>query len=155
MVFFRIKSRSIVERWQARAAGDAPLDVAEEMVRLTLGIVGQALFSVDLSHETSTVGPAVTTLVNLLGDYLYAPFPPLRVPTSRNRRMLAAQRELDQVVKSIIDRRRQQDEDTGDLLSMLLLARDEETGQGMRDRQVRDEVMTLLNACQQLRTFPA
>ena len=137
---------TLLERWQARAEGDTPLDVAEEMMRLTLGIVGQALFSVDLSHETSTVGPAVTTLVKLLGDYIYAPFPPLSIPTPRNRRMLAAQGELDQVVKSIIARRRQQNIDTGDLLSMLLLARDEETDQGMSDRQVRDEVMTLLNA---------
>jgi cytochrome P450 len=137
---------ALLERWQARAEGDAPLEVEEEMMRLTLSIVGQALFSMDLSHETSTVGPAVTTLVKLLGDYLYAPFPPLSIPTPRNRRMLAAQRELDQVVTSIIARRRQQNVDTGDLLSMLLLARDEETGQGMRDRQVRDEVMTLLNA---------
>jgi cytochrome P450 len=137
---------TLLERWQARVEGDAPLDVAEEMMRLTLGIVGQALFSVDLSHETSTVGPAVTTLLKLLGDYLFAPFPPLSIPTPRNRRMLAALREIDQVVESIIARRRQQNVDTGDLLSMLLLARDEETGQGMSDRQVRDEVMTLLNA---------
>jgi cytochrome P450 len=139
-------ANTLLEQWQARGDGDAPLDVAEEMMRLTLCIVGQALFSVDLSLETSTVGPAVTTLVKLLGDYIYAPFPPLSIPTSRNRRMLAALREIDQVVESIIARRRQQNVDTGDLLSMLLLARDEETGQGMSDRQVRDEVMTMLIA---------
>jgi cytochrome P450 len=137
---------TLLERWQARAEEDVPLDIAEEMMRLTLDIVGKALFSVDLSHETSTVGPAVTTLVKLIGDYIYSPFPPLSIPTSRNRRMLAAQRELDEVVKSIIERRRQQNIDTGDLLSMLLLARDEETGQGMSDQQVHDEVITLLNA---------
>jgi cytochrome P450 len=137
---------TLLERWQARAEGDAPLDIAEEMMRLTLDIVGQALFSVDLTHESSTVGPAVTTLVKFLGDYIFAPFPPLNIPTQRNRRALAAREELDKVVKSIIARRRQQNEDTGDLLSMLLLARDEETGQGMSDQQVRDEVMTLLNA---------
>ena len=137
---------TLLEQWQARAEGDTTLNMAEEMMRLTLSIVGQALFSADLSQETGTVGPAVTTLVKLLGDYIFAPFPPLSIPTSRNRRMLAALGELDQVVESIIARRRQQNIDTGDLLSMLLLARDEETGQGMSDRQVRDEVMTLLNA---------
>jgi len=137
---------ALLERWQARAEGDAPLEITEEMMHLTFSIVGQALFSMDLSHEANTVGPAVTTLVKLLGDYIYAPFPPLSIPTSRNRRMLAAQREIDQVINSIIASRRQQNVDTGDLLSMLLLARDEETGQGMSDRQVRDEVMTLLNA---------
>jgi len=60
--------------------------------------------------------------------------------------MRAAIRLLDQVVYNINNERRPHNTDTGDLLSMLLLARDEETGQGMNDRQVRDEVMTLLTA---------
>jgi cytochrome P450 len=49
-------------------------------------------------------------------------------------------------VHDIITHRRNQYTDTGDLLSMLLLARDEEMGQGMDDQQVRDEVITLLIA---------
>jgi cytochrome P450 len=60
--------------------------------------------------------------------------------------MLAAKKEIDKVVNNIIEGRRQQNIDTGDLLSMLLLARDEETGEGMSDKQVHDEVITLLNA---------
>jgi len=53
---------------------------------------------------------------------------------------------LDKVVHGIITQRHQQGTDMGDLLSMLLSARDEETGQGMSDQQVHDEVMTLLLA---------
>src|SRR5437588_10591476 len=49
---------ALLERWQARAEADAPLEITEEMMRLTLVIVGQALFSLDLSRETQTVGPA-------------------------------------------------------------------------------------------------
>lgn len=139
-------SNAMVARWQAHVEAGEQLDIAEEMMSLTLSIVGQALFSIDLSHETSVVGQAVTTIVKLLGDYVYAPFPPLGVPTPRNRHITAAIHALDTVVSGIIRERRADSTDTGDLLSMLLLLRDEQTGEGMSDRQVRDEVMTLLLA---------
>jgi cytochrome P450 len=137
---------AMLDSWQARREADGPLDIDGEMMRLTLRIVGQALFSIDLAQETSTVGQAVTTLVKLLGDYVYAPFPPISVPTSRNRHLQAAIHELEAVTNGIIRERRAHGADTGDLLSMLLLARDEETGEGMSDKQARDEVMTLLLA---------
>ena len=137
---------SMLDQWQRFAERDQPLDVAAEMVRLTLRITGQALFNIDLSDETHTVGQAVSTVNKLLSEYLYAPFPPLSIPTPRSHRLQVARRTLDQVVHDIITQRRQQNTDTGDLLSILLLARDEETGQGMNDQQVRDEVMTLLIA---------
>ena len=137
---------AMLDQWQGFAQCNQPLAVGAEMLRLTLYIAGKALFNIDLSDETHTVGQAVTTVNKLLSDYLYTPFPPLNVPTSRNRRLQAACRTLDQVVHGIITQRRQQNTDTGDLLSMLLLARDEETGQGMSDQQVRDEVITLLIA---------
>src|SRR6266566_1031812 len=117
-----------------------------EMMRLTLRVVGQPLFTIDLSNETETVSRAVTTLSKLVLDYMSVPFPPLWVPTPRNRRITSAIRTLDTVVQDIITARRQQHTDSGDLLSMLLSARDEETGEGMSDKQVRDEVMTLLFA---------
>ncbi len=139
---------AMLERWQGSAGHNEPLNVAVEMMRLTQGIVGQALFSVDLSKETDTIGQAITTLSELVSDYIYAPFPPLGVPTTRNRRMQSALRTLDRFVYSLITQRRQQlvDTETDDLLSLLLSARDEETGQGMNDKQLHDEVITLLVA---------
>jgi cytochrome P450 len=137
---------ALLERWKPYVEQDSSVDVAEEMMRLTLGIVGQTLFSINLSDETNTIGPALTTMLKLLGNYVYAPFPPISIPTTRNRRLLAANRSLEQVIYHIIAERRQQNRDTGDLLSMLLSARDEETGEGMNDRQIRDELMTMLLA---------
>jgi cytochrome P450 len=137
---------AMVERWWTHPQASEPVEIASEMMSLTLGIVGQALFSLDLAHDVSTVGQAVTTLVKLLGDYVYAPFPPLSVPTPRNRHMRAAIHELDAVVSGIIKERRANYADSGDLLSMLLLARDLDSGEGMSDHQVRDEVMTVLLA---------
>jgi cytochrome P450 len=73
-------TQSMLSSWQIHENADEPLDIAEEMMQLTLRIVGQALFSLDLSQETSTVGQAVTTLVKLMGDYVYAPFLPSVFP---------------------------------------------------------------------------
>jgi cytochrome P450 len=136
----------MLDQWQDLAERAQQLDITAEMLRLTLRIVGQALFNIDLSDETHIVGQALITVNKLLSDYIYAPFPPLNIPTSRNRLIQTAFRTLDQVVQGIINQRRQQNMDTDDLLSMLLSVRDEVTGQGMNDQQVRDEVMTLLIA---------
>jgi cytochrome P450 len=141
-----VATESMLERWQNVGAGNQSLDVAEEMMRLTLQIVGQALFSIDLSDETDTVGQAFTALMAPLMDYIYHPVPPLGFPTPRNRRIQQSIRTLDEVVQVIITEHRQLGAGKDDLLSMLLMARDEETGEGMNDRQVRDEVMTLLLA---------
>jgi cytochrome P450 len=136
----------MLERWHNAAPRDQPVDVTVEMMRLTLRIVGQALFSIDLSDETDTVGQAFTALMTPFTDYIYHPVPPLAVPTPRNRRIQQSIRTLDGVVQQMITEHRRLGSDTDDLLSLLVLARDEETGEGMNDRQVRDEVMTLLLA---------
>lgn len=71
---------------------------------------------------------------------------PERIPTPGNLRFRRAIRYLDALIYNIIQRRRANGEDTGDLLSMLLGVRDKETGEGMSDRQLRDEVMTIFLA---------
>ena len=62
---------AMLERWQACSERGMPLNMAEEMMRLTLRIVGQALFTLDLNQEVSTVGDAVTTALELFGDYVF------------------------------------------------------------------------------------
>lgn len=137
---------TLLERWENHLREGQALDVAPEMMRLTLSIIGEALFSLDLSTESTTVGPAFTTANRLLTEHMYSPWIPFSVPTPRNRRYHQARQELSNVVYSIIRMRRQDNEDKEDLLSMLLHVRDEETGQGMSDRQLHDEVLTLMLA---------
>ena len=93
------------ERWQSFVRDDQSVDIAVEMMRLTLRIVGQALFSIDLSNEASIVGQAFATIRTLLTDYIYNPFPPLTIPTPRNRRIRAiCQVPIDDpVVRSLVD----------------------------------------------------
>src|SRR5205823_3021634 len=71
---------------------------------------------------------------------------PGHLPLPSTRRFERALAVLDEIVYRIIAERRRSGEDQGDLLSMLLAARDEDTGEGMNDTQVRDEVMTMFLA---------
>jgi len=139
---------ALLEQWREAAPGETPLDIWVEMARLTLRIAGQALFSHDLSNEADRIGRTFTTLGPLISRYTSLPFPPLWVPTPGNRRLLAGLNALNAVVYAIIDERRKRpgDLDGSDLLGMLLCAQDEETGEGMSDQQLRDEVLTLLLA---------
>jgi cytochrome P450 len=140
---------AMLNRWQGfaeHAGSGQPLDIAAEMYQLTLCIVGKTLFNIDLRDGASDFEQAFLRVNRLYAEYFYAPFPPLNVPIPRNRRLQAAIRSLNEVVDTIINERRRQNRDKGDLLSMLLMARDEETGQGMNEQQVHDEVMTMLMA---------
>src|SRR5260370_32932531 len=85
---------AMLDRWEDLAGRNQPLHVSAEMLRLALWIAGKALSSINLSDETHTVSQAVTTVNKLLTEYLYTPFPPLNVPTPRNRRLQRACRTL-------------------------------------------------------------
>jgi cytochrome P450 len=133
----------ILQRWDSYASEQQVFDIGEEMANLTLQIVSKALFNVDVSAKKS-FRQAFTQVNAFLIERFYMPFPPLFIRTPRNRRFWLAIETLDNVVYEIIRTRRQQ-EDMGDLLSMLLDAVDG-NGQIMDDKQLRDEVMTLLLA---------
>ncbi len=139
-------TESMLQRWEANAQKMQPLDVAEEMMHLTLQIVGKALFNSDINEQASAFGQAFLEVNGSLMEHFNHPFPPLSVPTPRNRRFKVALRTLDRMVYDILRQRRQSKEDHRDLLSMMMDARDEETGEGMSDKQLRDEIMTLLVA---------
>ena len=135
------------ERLARAGANGAYFDLVPEMSRLTLQILGRCLFERELTDEADAVGGALQVVLHHTIDKLAALVPlPGIVPTPRNLRFRAALRALDKVVLSLIDERRRAGADRGDLLSMMLAARDEETGEGLSDQQLRDEVMTLLLA---------
>jgi cytochrome P450 len=122
-------------------------DLQADMMRLTLAIVAKALFGAELGGESAEVGAAMETLMrNFVASTAQAIIVPRWLPTPGNLRVAAAVRRLDRALYPIIARRRRSGEDRGDLLSMLLHAQDEESGQRMTDRQLRDECMTLFLA---------
>ncbi len=137
----------MLNRWDSVAARGDAIDIDAEMMSLTLHVVGEALFSIDISDATNTVAKAFTTLNQDISYRFKTVFvPPLWVPTPRNRAFKKARAELNRLVYEIIARRRRDGGSHDDLLDMLLGARDEESGEGMTDRQLRDEVITLMLA---------
>lgn len=130
----------------ARWRGSETLLLNREMAQLTLEIVSQTLFSTDIRAQADTIGHALSELLEAISEATGAAvFVPEWLPTRNNRRIRRGVAELDSVIMPLIEARRRSGEDTGDLLSMLLLARDED-GQGMSDKQVRDEAVTLVLA---------
>ena len=124
-----------------------PLDLFQEMSGLTLTIVGKALFGTDMLAHKERLFQASSTINHLEAQSLYVPGL-LSLPTPQRRRLYEARTTLYTVVDALIDKRREISTES-DLLTMLLQARDEETGEGMTVSQVRDEVLTLLGAGQE------
>jgi cytochrome P450 len=130
----------------ARLREGETVDLAAEMMRLTLVIVGKTLFDADVAGDAPEVGEVLTFAMEHMTKSLmsFLPVPPF-VPTPANRRALAQVARLDEIIYRIVRERRASKHDAGDLLSMLLMAQDED-GSVMTDRQVRDEAMTLFLA---------
>ena len=138
----------MLDDWETAAAEGTPIDLMEHMSRVTLRVVGQALFGVDLIGEAAGVGRAMLAALQFVSEEAFSLFQSVLIlPTPRNLRFRRARAELDRVVFGIIDRRRRGDGAGGDdLLAMLMEACDEESGEGMSDRQLRDEIMTFVLA---------
>jgi cytochrome P450 len=137
----------MLTEWERAAQGGAVLDVDQEMMRLTLEVVGKALFSIDLSRSAQRLTQAtLTALDHIVYQAQNLITPPLWVPTPRNLRFRRALADLDAAVYGLIAERQAQSDPGEDMLGMLLKARDPETGAAMSQREVRDEVITLLIA---------
>jgi cytochrome P450 len=141
---------SLADRWEARAAKGEPFDVAHDMMQVTLSIVGRCLFSTDPDAHSSAIGRHLEVMLEHFVRRISAPVVvPLSLPTAGNRKIRLAIDELHRIVDEIVAQRRIAAGDAGrptDLLDLLMAAEDAETGARMNDRQLRDEVLTLLLA---------
>jgi cytochrome P450 len=142
MVHFADRARS---RW----TNSATLDIHEEMMQLTLGIVGKTLFDADVESDGHDIGESLKTFMDLFG-IMFLPFSEFleKLPIPPMQRLQHARARLDEIVYRLIrERRASANPDRGDLLSMLLLAQDVEgDGSGMSDVQLRDECLTIILA---------
>jgi cytochrome P450 len=130
------------------AAEEMPVDMSEEMMRITLTIVVRALLGSDLPPGAfQKVKWGLGVCIDFISHNIYRVVDvPTFLPTARNREFRAAVEALDEIVVGIIEERRRTGAEHGDLLQMLMDARDEETGEGMTDLHLRDEVMTIFLA---------
>jgi len=157
--FAPILSRMAAEcaaEWEAAARAGRTVDAGTDMMTVTLRAVAETLFGDDLAESAAEINRVFPTILSCLAARVSVPIrPPLWLPTPTNRRLRPALATLDGIVARLIATKRQRlaraageegVEPDRDLLTILMRARDEETGETMSDAQLRDEVMTLLIA---------
>ncbi len=135
------------DQTSAKWADGETRDMAEEMLHLALAIVGKTLFNAEVEEEAGEIGDALTEVIALFHT-LMLPMADLleKLPIPSVRRFARARARLDVTIYRLIAQHRATGEDRGDLLSMLLQARDEDDGEQMTDLQVRDEALTIFLA---------
>jgi cytochrome P450 len=120
------------------------VEIKEEMTKMSIAIAGKALFNADIEKEAPEIDQALEAASSLAGR-IALPFSEwlLKLPIPDTRRFLKAKARLDNTINRMVDERRGNKMDNGDLVSLLLRTQDENNGGGMSDQQVRDEAMTL------------
>src|SRR5579875_3284924 len=140
-------TRDMLSSWEEHPPGVA-IDIAEEMAQLTLDIITRTMFSSDLRDRAGEVRTALLryqrfggrpSIADLLG------LPPW-IPRLHAREVRDATATLDEIIYEIIAERRRDGGPADDLLGLLLAARDEETGEGMDDAELRDQIATIFTA---------
>lgn len=137
-------SLQLMESWR----DGQQIDALDEMMKLTLAVVAKSLFDADVSGRSEIVGKSLNELQETSTEQsksFFSMMMPQWIPTAMNRRQQAATKALDEIIMGFIRERRASGEDKGDLLSMLLAAQDDE-GNGMTDKEARDEAITLFLA---------
>jgi cytochrome P450 len=137
----------LAHRWAAPAATGTPVDLHAEMTEYTLRVVGRMLFGVDVDQAI----PIIRTAFPILSEHVRrrgrTPLNlPRHWPTPAQRRAADAQRSLYQVVDAIIDQRACEASGQSDLISLLLAARDPQTGAPLSAQDVRDQILIFLLA---------
>ncbi len=136
----------LLDEWDRRSGPEPEIRLHEQMMGLTMRIVGRTLFGLDLGTDLGELGPAITVCLNKANDVAESALPlPLWLPTPGNIRFARAKRALDRIVHQIIETRRHA-EPRDDVLGMLMSATDESGTERMSNQQLRDEVMTLFLA---------
>lgn len=141
------RSQMEANRIAALAKTGEYFDVTNDMTALTLDIISEAIFSSGIDGQETFVANQITRLNQMATEKLNSPIRlPQNLPTPFNLKEKRIVKSLNDVIYSIINKRRKEGISKNDLLSMLLDVRDEETGEAMNNQQLRDEVMTIFIA---------
>jgi len=140
--------QEMLENWEQYADSGTSLNMQHEMMGLTMEVVTRTLFTSSLQpEEVAELGEQITFLLDVITERGQAIFPiGEKIPTAKNRRFDEGVATIDKIIYRLIHDRRQAKDNGNDLLSMMIEARDEETGEAMDDKQLRDELVTMFLA---------
>ena len=141
------ETKSLAGDWQNNERSNTIIDLTEDMKKLTMKIVSQALFGIRIFDNSAKLSESINYVIDYLTQRLerYLKLPP-NIPTPRNLLFRRHYNNVHDHLLDIISNRRENPGDKKDLLSMLLAAQNEETGLRMSDQQLFDEIMTLFMA---------
>ena len=119
-------------------------DMKDEMTHMSIAIAGKSLFNADIAEEAPEISNALDTATGLFGR-ISLPFSEwlLKLPLPGNLRFYKAKERLDDTIRRMIEERRQNKMNNGDLLSILLRSQDENGNGGLSEQEIRDEAITL------------
>jgi len=141
------QTQKCIEKLDVYADTNLSFDLSKELYKLTLDIVNSTLFYNEVDNTTDTIYKLVSEGSEYITRRIDTPIQlPDWIPTPHKLREKKVLQTMDEVFFSVIDRRRKQDVQHEDLLSMLMDARDEETGETMSNQQLRDEILTIFVA---------
>jgi cytochrome P450 len=134
-----------VAAWKGREGNT--IDIAAEMMQLALEVISQTMFTTSMTQHIDRISHALQVSIKYAFDSFSNPLsPPLWVPTARNREFRSVMQFMDGLMYGLLAERRQSGAHHDDLLDLLLQARDEETGEGLTDQELRDEALTIFAA---------
>jgi len=140
-------TQKMLQKWKPVARSGQTLDIDEEMMTVTLEIIGQALLGINLEEDAAKLAQAVLTMLDYVVYRSQRPVVlPLAIPTPRNRRFRAGLQKLDMLIDQAITNHQQGHGNPDDILSHLLAATDRETNEKMSNAELRDEIITLIVA---------
>lgn len=138
-------ARRVEADWRASGPGSV-VDADEFMMHAALEVVGRALFGSDLSGDAARLTSATLTGLDVVIARARVPItPPTWMPTPANRKLAHARRELDAAVSRMVSERRRATDPSGDMLDLLITARDDR-GVGLSPSEIRDEIVTFIVA---------
>lgn len=136
-----------IEQLRAKIIEQPVVDITEEMTQITANIVMKTLFGNDYGLNNDEMYKRMLHAQEYISDRISHPFQvPLFYVNGKHRAFKKDLKYFNENIHQLIERRKQLTEQPNDLLSMLLKATDEDSGQGMNNQQLRDEIITLYSA---------
>lgn len=155
-IFHRARLTAMADRMvqigEQRIAGwskrtEQPIDIAADMMALTLEVISHIMFTTSVAHHLDRISHALRVSLRYAFDSFHNPLhPPAWLPTGRNREFRRVMAFMDDLIYGLIAERRGSGQRHDDLLDRLLEARDDETGAGLTDQELRDEALTIFAA---------
>ena len=139
------QTAGLIEKWKRKSEKGAPVEIVSEMRNLTLDMLWRVLFNC----PTDGIRESIFKPAELGMDYVGAPIPfyfSNRLPTYKNASFYFSNKKLEKIIADLVSTRRKNVGAVDDMLDFLLRFKDPETGKGLSDSLIIEEIKTMTPA---------